>query len=162
MDKIIAENLAPDQEWRGTDARKGSITYYIHSIKDGRVIHTYTSKRGCAIGASLTIDEFVDMLNRQNAVLVKMNKQNDVSVKTSRSSPFQHRGRNGTILEATSIDLAKGKNVLKRPQKLTDAKFAEDLTEIIAFWTLHIYPSLVEDCKGFSGFDCIKYEIVSH
>lgn len=74
------------------------------------------------------------------------------------SSPFEHRARNGTTLLATKSSLDKGQNTLVRPTNLTNAQFAQDVTEIIGFWSANILPNFPAG-YGFQGYDSIVYSV---
>lgn len=80
-----------------------------------------------------------------------------------RDKPFEHSGSHGTTLRSTRCDLITGKDnpvILKRPAHLTDAQFAEDVAQIVGWWSANILEDMLKDGKGFSGFDCIRFKVV--
>jgi hypothetical protein len=72
------------------------------------------------------------------------------------SKSFEHTGRHGTVLKAPSMDIAKGVVKVYKPRGLSDSKFAEDMTNIIGWWSANVY----NDLNGFQGFDCVCIEVI--
>lgn len=76
----------------------------------------------------------------------------------NRTCRFEHTGRYGTKLEATSMDLMT-KNVITRPKDISDAKFAADLLQIFGWFAEQIKPAFLMDHGGWPGYDCVSFEV---
>jgi hypothetical protein len=80
--------------------------------------------------------------------------------KIPRTNPFVQHGRHGVLLEATRCDLM-GVNILHVPQGLSNDLLAEDVAQIIGFWTVNIFRDMENLIShGWPGFDCVRFTTV--
>lgn len=67
---------------------------------------------------------------------------------------FEHICGNGTQFTADRCDF-RGGILAEVPKGISRKELMQDVSEMIAYHALNIFNQL----NGFSGYDCIKYEI---